>query len=169
MKIIPSNDELTVVQRWLQKLIAANKERDELWKRYERTNRGASKPRKYKPRQKARQVPQVMVDVVKKTSKEKKSLPRGYYGFVYLMQSSNGYHKVGITTDIKKRLNGIRRLFPVKIDIVHHIASNDYRNVERFIHKKFASKRVQHEWFNLEDGDVRWFKLLRDYDLDPFC
>jgi predicted GIY-YIG superfamily endonuclease len=91
------------------------------------------------------------------------------WGYVYLMRSGNGYHKIGITKNIKNRLYGVRVQFPIAIDVIHYIASEDYRNVERFLHNKYSSKRVQHEWFSLNEKDISWFKSLRDHELDPLC
>lgn len=87
-------------------------------------------------------------------------------GSVYLLQSENGYYKIGIAKNIESRLVGVRSRFPIRIDLVHSIKSRDYRQVENFLHRKFLDKRAEREWFKLDPGDVRWFMSLRDYELD---
>jgi len=87
-------------------------------------------------------------------------------GFVYLMCSENGYYKIGRAKDVKRRLDGLVRQFPIRIEVEHRIACLDYCQVEGFLHEKFAEKRVQHEWFKLDPQDVDWIKSQKDYDLD---
>jgi predicted GIY-YIG superfamily endonuclease len=163
MDILHSNDGLTVVERWLRKLIESNDEHDRRYRigKYKREE----KPERQKPR-KPRQQKVLAPEPEPKPEPRKVEEKRGY---VYLMRSGNGYHKIGITKNIKNRLYGVRVQFPIAIDVIHYIASEDYRNVERFLHNKYSSKRVQHEWFSLNEKDISWFKSLRDHELDPLC
>lgn len=87
-------------------------------------------------------------------------------GYVYLMRSGNGYYKIGISKKVEGRLDGLKRQFPVEIEVIHYIASKQYRDVERYLHRKYESKRIEYEWFNLESKDIKWIKSLKDYDLD---
>jgi predicted GIY-YIG superfamily endonuclease len=184
MDILHSNNGLTVVERWLRKLIEANNEHDKKYrigkyKREEKPPQPRKQKRKPKPKPKVepnKQKESVVSVVVVKRDRQKEIAEaleaRKRYeeskikGFVYLMRSGNGYHKIGITKNIKQRVNGIRIEFPIEIDVVHYIASNNHRGVEKFLHKKYSSKRVQHEWFNLEPQDIQWIESLNDYDLD---
>lgn len=175
MNIVPSNREPSVVQRWLKKLIEANKERDEEERRdAERRKKRESYKRKPKPRpkpepKKKKVAAAVVVDRDRK--KEVELAKRNFEqskerGFVYLMRSGNGYYKIGISKNAKSRLYGLQRQFPIAIEIVHKIASNNYRNVEKYLHRKFSHKRAEYEWFKLEAEDIQWITSLQDCELD---
>lgn len=86
-------------------------------------------------------------------------------GFVYLMRSGNGYYKIGISKNIKNRLDGLKRQFPIEIEVIHQITCHDYRKVEKVLHEKYSSKRAEHEWFRLNAEDVQWIISLSNYQL----
>ena len=88
------------------------------------------------------------------------------FGYVYLMCSGNGYHKIGISKNVVNRKWQIDREYPIKIELLHQFACNDYRRVERFLHEKYATKRVQYEWFKLDPEDVQWILSQKDHYLD---
>ena len=87
-------------------------------------------------------------------------------GYVYLMRSSNGYYKIGISKNVNNRLGGIKRQFPIQVEIIHYIACADQRKAEAFLHRKYFTKRVEYEWFDLDAQDIHWITSLRDYELD---
>lgn len=86
-------------------------------------------------------------------------------GYVYLMRSDNGYHKIGMSKKTSERLFGVKRLYPVEIELIHQIKCHDRRKVEQMLHKKYRKQRYGHEWFSLAPGDVEWITSLRDYEL----
>ena len=86
--------------------------------------------------------------------------------YVYLMRSGNGYYKIGISKDVDSRLSGLRRQFPVQIEVIHQFACKDYRKAETYLHGKYSDKRVENEWFELSVQDVQWITALCDYELD---
>lgn len=86
-------------------------------------------------------------------------------GFVYLMRSGNGFYKIGISKKVDRRLDDLKRQFPIEIEVVHYFACHDRRAVESKLHSKYASKRAQHEWFRLEPEDVSYIKSIKDYKL----
>lgn len=87
------------------------------------------------------------------------------FGYVYLMRSGNGYHKIGISKKVENRLGGLKRQFPVLIEVIHCFACHDYRKVEKDLHQKFSTKRIEYEWFELDENDVQWIASLQDYEL----
>lgn len=91
------------------------------------------------------------------------------FGYVYLMQSSNGLYKIGISKRVTDRLKGLRRQFPVQIEVIHYFACRDRRGVERLLHKKYSGKRAEYEWFQLSKSDVRWIKSIKDHQLDDIA
>lgn len=87
------------------------------------------------------------------------------HGYVYLMRSGNGYHKIGISKDVDTRLGGLRRQFPLQIEVIHYFACHDYRVVEKLLHEKYSDKQIEYEWFGLSEDDVNSICKLKDYDL----
>lgn len=81
-------------------------------------------------------------------------------GFVYLIESPDGYYKIGRT----KSPNNRRRTFEVKlpfpIDYICTIATGDMYKLESRLHERFADKRVNGEWFALSPEDVDYIKGL---------
>jgi hypothetical protein len=100
-----------------------------------------------------------------KKASSKKEAVNEKAGFVYLLKSSNGYHKIGKAKRVNDRLSSWKRFFPVRIDLVCYLACHDRAMVENLLHKKFWKKRVEGEWYKLDKDDVAWIKGLKDYEL----
>lgn len=84
-------------------------------------------------------------------------------GEVYLFKSGR-YYKIGKTNDTVRRGNEIRIQLPEKMDLIHSIKTDDSSGIETYWHKRFETKRMQGEWFNLNSADIkafkRWKKIL---------
>jgi hypothetical protein len=104
--------------------------------------------------------------IKKKSKKIRKNIP---FGFVYLMKSDNGLHKIGMTSVIKNRLYGLNREIPVKVEVIHYFKSYCYREVERYLHKKYANERIRYEWFDLNEQQVEEIRSIKDLDLDKIA
>lgn len=78
-------------------------------------------------------------------------------GEVYLFKSGK-YYKIGKTNDTVRRGNELRIQLPEKMDLIHSIKTDDPSGVEAYWHRRFASKRKQGEWFDLNTPDIKAFK-----------
>lgn len=80
-----------------------------------------------------------------------------YPGFIYLLKTDEGLYKIGKTKRLDSRLTsfGLTLPFPVKLTTSYHVP--DMHATEAYWHRLFASKRVNGEWFRLEERDVRAF------------
>lgn len=65
---------------------------------------------------------------------------------VYVIKAGK-YYKIGITSDINKRLLSIQTGNPIKLDVVHTEIGNWH--TERALHKTFKEYRREGEWFKL--------------------
>ena len=74
-------------------------------------------------------------------------------GFVYVIRSKYG-HKIGKTTNIKSRTRLFEVKLPFPIELVHYAYFDDHTRAEREIHQMFAAKRLEGEWFDLDEDDV---------------
>jgi len=81
-------------------------------------------------------------------------------GEVYLFKSGRHY-KIGKTNDTVRRGNELRIQLPEKMDLIHSIKTDDPSGVEAYWHRRFESKRMNGEWFDLSSMDVRAFKRWR--------
>ena len=86
-------------------------------------------------------------------------------GYIYLLESSVGYYKIGKAADVEKRLGQHLRDYPVRLAVIHTIWVPDRHKTERYLLKLFADKRMQGEWFDLDADDVQWLKSLTSNNL----
>jgi len=79
-------------------------------------------------------------------------------GKVYLLKSGK-YYKIGVTTGpIADRVNALQTGSPYSIEVVHLIETPNPYGLEAELHKQFADKRRQGEWFELGYFDVQKIK-----------
>lgn len=78
-------------------------------------------------------------------------------GFVYLMKHGKHY-KVGKTNATGRREYELAIQVPEKLRTVHVIKTDDPDGIEEYWHKRFASRRGNGEWFELDAIDVQAFK-----------
>lgn len=81
-------------------------------------------------------------------------------GEVYLFKSGR-YYKIGKTNDTVRRGNELRIQLPEKMNLIHSIKTDDPSGIEAYWHKRFESKRMQGEWFDLNSSDIKTFKRWR--------
>lgn len=81
-------------------------------------------------------------------------------GEVYLFKSGR-YYKIGKTNDTVRRGNEIRIQLPERTDLIHSIKTDDLSGIEAYWHKRFETKRMNGEWFDLNSSDIKSFKRWR--------
>ncbi len=86
----------------------------------------------------------------------KQSLPAGDMrrgGFVYLIKSPYGY-KIGKTKNMKQRSQLFSVKLPFSIEILSYGWFDDYSLAETKFHREYAHKRLEGEWFNLNEAEI---------------
>jgi len=80
-------------------------------------------------------------------------------GYVYLLNASNTNHyKIGVTKkDVNKRVKQLQTGNANEIIVINQYESDNYNKLEGWMHRKFSSRRVEGEWFELSDDDVLSF------------
>ena len=88
------------------------------------------------------------------------SQPKTQAGFVYLLKSGP-YYKIGVSTNVDKRIEQLATLPPFDIELVHTTYDTDMYALEKDLHNLYADKRKNGEWFELEESDVEYIKGLK--------
>jgi hypothetical protein len=87
----------------------------------------------------------------------------GELGYVYLVRhGTRSEYKIGRTNNALRREGELRTQLPEMLKPIHVIKTDDAAGVERYWHRRFAHKRKNGEWFELNTGDVRAFKRWRN-------
>lgn len=75
-------------------------------------------------------------------------------GFVYILRSTTGHYKIGRTKDPENRLRIFDVKLPFRVDFTLLISSDRHRKLEQELHRRFADKRLDGEWFALTPEDI---------------
>lgn len=82
-------------------------------------------------------------------------------GYVYILTSNYLVFKIGVTSGkIEKRIRALQTGNAEKIDLVKSYKTDNYRNIETWLHHKFNEKRLEGEWFQLNETDINQFESL---------
>lgn len=80
-------------------------------------------------------------------------------GYVYLLQSGP-FYKIGVSTNVKRRVRELSTLPPFNINVICTIPSENRYELEGNLHTRFSDKHINGEWFELEPSDVAYIKGL---------
>ena len=81
-------------------------------------------------------------------------------GYVYVVQSGDAF-KIGLSKNVPQRVEQIQPIMPYPVEIILTIQTENMRTLEARLHKRYASKRLNGEWFALTDQDIEDIK--REY------
>lgn len=93
----------------------------------------------------------------KRSTTQEENAAEVVVGFVYLMKHGKHF-KIGKTNATGRREYELAIQLPEKLRTVHVIKTDDPDGIEEYWHKRFAAKRGNGEWFELDTADVQVFK-----------
>jgi len=82
-------------------------------------------------------------------------------GYVYLLGGGD-YYKIGLSNNVNRRIEEISPRLPFKTELICTIATDDMYGLEAGLHRQFAEKRANGEWFELDDEDVEYIRRLAE-------
>ena len=82
-------------------------------------------------------------------------------GLVYLLQAGQHF-KIGMTINLDKRLTQIKLQLPFPVTLIHTIQAAHPVQAESHWHRRFASLRLNGEWFALGPTEVNEFKSVSE-------
>lgn len=86
-------------------------------------------------------------------------------GYVYFIKAETGQYKVGRTKNVPDRMNFFGVKLPFEFELILTLPVVDMYSAEKVLHDLWKSRRVNGEWFDLEDHQVEFFKQrLGQYD-----
>lgn len=83
-------------------------------------------------------------------------------GFVYLLKSEVGFYKIGHAANPNDRIRTFNVKLPFQVEFEHLIKCKDRFTAERKLHKRYADKRLNGEWFHLTADDVAAIKAINE-------
>jgi hypothetical protein len=86
-------------------------------------------------------------------------------GYVYVFRMiGTDFYKIGMTNSdsIKNRLEGFKTYAPNGVEVTQVIKTENARDLEKQLHKKFQFKRLKGEFFNLDKNDLDYLESLQE-------
>lgn len=78
--------------------------------------------------------------------------------YVYLVKNNQDLYKIGRTKELARRMKRFDVKLPFPVETIVLIETCDPAAEEKLWHTRFADKRIDGEWFALDDADVQWMK-----------
>jgi len=75
------------------------------------------------------------------------------HGYIYILKGGD-YYKIGLSKNVDQRITQISPAMPFEVEIIHIILAEDMYKAEKYLHRIFAEKRANGEWFRLDTSDV---------------
>lgn len=105
----------------------------------------------------------------KRVAAKTKKAPKPQPGYIYLIKGVNTqWYKIGKTIDPTARIKAFNTQGPFRCEFVRLFEVEDTRKSEAKLHDLFREKRVEGEWFNLDQTDVEWLTTTTATSAEEF-
>lgn len=82
---------------------------------------------------------------------------------VYVLKANDRF-KIGFTSNMEQRFKKVIGLCPYPLELIWTLSTNDYKRIEKALHRAFKDKRIHYEWFLLSDDDVKSIVKIKTID-----
>ena len=79
----------------------------------------------------------------------------------FIQQGSDGPVKIGMASDVRKRLVALKHANPYKLHLLCSIST--HRRMEQIIHRRFKNHRIRGEWFNPSPDIMSFINKIRKF------
>jgi cell division protein FtsL len=90
------------------------------------------------------------------------TMPEGNYIYVIRDVDISGNYKIGRASRPARRLYDFDVKLPFEVRIVHVAAVQDAHRTERELHNIFRKKRINGEWFALDERDIDAIRVITE-------
>jgi predicted GIY-YIG superfamily endonuclease len=80
-------------------------------------------------------------------------------GYVYLLKCQD-FYKIGIATDVHKRISGMQTGSPHTISLVASVEVDNPLALEKELHAMYSHRHHRREWFALTEEDVEAIRSM---------
>lgn len=87
-------------------------------------------------------------------------------GYIYLIESSSGHHKIGQSKNPKRRLKELQKgaaIGPFTLDMICYFKVKNMDDAEQYLHELYHDSRVNGEWFLLSSEQIEQIKKGLSY------
>jgi len=84
-------------------------------------------------------------------------------GYIYLIQAITpvNHYKIGLSKEPVTRIESMGVKLPFPVETIHIFPTDDMTTTEKTLHENFADRRVNGEWFELDEGDVDYICAIQ--------
>jgi hypothetical protein len=107
------------------------------------------------------------LDFLRKTLEQIRADEIGRSGYIYLLEGTQGWFKIGRSKEPTKRIEKLGVVLPFPIETKHIIVTDDMYKAESRLHEIFSHCRGQGEWFALNADEVQALCGLDDIFFMP--
>jgi predicted GIY-YIG superfamily endonuclease len=104
---------------------------------------------------------EVQVDLAQPDRMTERGARRRSKRFVYFIGEVYGAVKIGVAANPQRRLNQLQTAFPYKLILLHVMETDEATQVEAALHREYAAKRLNGEWFALTPADLAHVKRMK--------
>jgi hypothetical protein len=82
---------------------------------------------------------------------------------IYMIRASNGFVKIGMTSNIEERLSRLKVFSPLELKVIFSSSFAKKAMVgimEAEIHRLYSDRRMTGEWFDLSDEDINRIRAM---------
>ena len=83
-------------------------------------------------------------------------------GWIYVLDDGMGHFKIGWAYNLDRRVKDLKIQLPFKVRVAYAFETDNPRQVESILHRYFADRRLNGEWFALKDNP----RTNGEYDFD---